>query len=297
MSDEQQSDPRDPDPENSGEAALPSNVGPNLPPPTEQTTQSSKKVKTFLDYAKCDLKKPMVWIELVALIFLIRYTHYAGQQSQSMNDSLSEIRKQTKSIQRQADDADKSLRAYVVFEDAIMVRAPTIPDQKITPLDAKLVKWVPNAAFAVAVSFKNIGKSQAVRMRSTVNMELAEIPDRAHIYAAQEACFRHTVTLTKDLDRERPEVYGSDVAPQQAGGAMGVVYNSANVRKDEWFDYMILRPDRIRQLIRDKVMVIVAGLISYYDIFGSPHATEFCIGFASANPKPYSYCGTHNRIR
>jgi hypothetical protein len=304
LSTEQQEQPANDGQQSTTGSGPPPDILPKKEPPKSQSTKPDGKISAYLKSFGRFLIKPKTILEIAALLVVICYTNYSGQQVQTMSDTLSEIRKQTNSAQRQAHDADKALassdialrvqhRAYVVFQDALMTFSPDTPEEKMSPLETKLIKWTPNAGFTVAASFKNVGNSQAGRVRFAINMELAEQPDRQHIAGAQEACFNHARALAKQLDLKRGTDYGNDMAPQQMGASLGLNYKGRN----QWSGAMGLSQKTINRLIADEVMIIVAGIINYDDIFNSPHETEFCIAFANTNPRAYSFCGAHNRIR
>ena len=88
--------------------------------PQNQTRHTSQKIRKLLTCPKdllhsyrirqvfTDLR---VWIEVVALMTVICYTRYAGQQSKTMSDTLSEIRRQTIKITESAAAANNAAQA------------------------------------------------------------------------------------------------------------------------------------------------------------------------------------------
>jgi len=76
---------------------------------TDKKTSHFDKVKDFVSSYRTRefLKDPKTWFEIVALIVVICYTRYAGQQVKSMNQTLGEVRKQTVAIQSQLEVTDR----------------------------------------------------------------------------------------------------------------------------------------------------------------------------------------------
>jgi len=78
--------------------------------PTGQKQTRFDSVKNFVKSYRVRefLKNPKTWFEIVALFVVICYTRYAGQQANTMNDTLVEIRKQTTSANISASAAQSA---------------------------------------------------------------------------------------------------------------------------------------------------------------------------------------------
>jgi hypothetical protein len=104
LSTEEQEQPEQPDAKSADSSPLVRHSAPNHKPPNNQTTYSQNHKRNFFGRLKDRFyayhvrelcKDPRAWIEIIALGTLGLYTHYAGVQSDAMNKTLAEVRKQT----------------------------------------------------------------------------------------------------------------------------------------------------------------------------------------------------------
>jgi len=99
---EQQEQSANPGQERAPESGAPSDILPDQEPSKSQSEKTTGKLRAYLKDFGGFLIKPKTLLEIAALIVVICYTRYAGQQVRTMNDTLEEIRKQTGSSEQAA---------------------------------------------------------------------------------------------------------------------------------------------------------------------------------------------------
>lgn len=186
-------------------------------------------------------------------------------------------------------------RPYLIFETAKIISAPSSSGQQATITD--FGDWRPDAKFTVAVSIKNVGKTQALDASVITNMEIVDVPDHTHEVEGSRSTFEHALKL-RDFYREKNFNIDQDIAPQQQVTSVAWVYLNKTKLPNPWFRGTTLQREQITSLIQGNLAVMAAGTVRYFDAFTTkPHTTEFCVEFASANPAVYVFCESHNRIR
>jgi hypothetical protein len=154
--------------------SVPGNLGSNQEQAEPQTTHSGSEKRTFLyrcreildNYRLWQfLKDPKMWFETAALIVVICYTRYAGQQSRTMSNTLVEIRQQTEYAKESAHAATDAATAAQKALD--MTRDKFRQDQRpyiwVTSLGEPT--FVPQAGQIIWTwHMTNYGRSPAYRL-------------------------------------------------------------------------------------------------------------------------------------
>jgi hypothetical protein len=254
---EQQENPEAARSDSTETSSLPSDVKSNLPPAKQQTEQSENKGKKFFDYIKDDYKKPMVWIEIIALIVLICYTRYAGQQVNVMNKTLKEIRKQTVFAEQAAksatDAAETAQRALKLNREQF--RQDERPYLTLAPAGSEgrleLVTSGEHAGhLSVELHLANYGKSPSVEIARDARLAIGST-------AGKQIKLHKAIDLRGRIipPADRPSIYA---------------YSDGPVSQQMFND-----------IVAHKLLLIAYGHIEYTDLLGEPHpiyTSEFCVG-------------------
>jgi hypothetical protein len=172
-------------------------------------------------------------------------------------------------------------RAYMPFAgiDLISVDAQSSPAYiGQNPTSSIITEWAMAKPFRARVIIKNIGKSPSRRHYGYAQMGFADIPTRTELLKAGDETFR-----TAQGEISKLGDVTQDVAPNQEVMLLG-------------FPPKFLGGIAVQNVKRGDAAVVVAGIVKYWDIFDTPHQTEFCVVYMSDTPASYTYCADHNTI-
>ena len=159
-------------------------------------------------------------------------------------------------------------RSFQIDQQPYVVRAETV----LLPTDA--------AAASVTMMFKNMGKSPARNVRIFSSTAVRRRPVSGEDIE-QMARTVNNIVATKSrpaLQRER------SLAPTD--GFLFTLDLSSGVP-----------PTDVLKVQSGEIMLFAMGDVTYDDMFGKQHVTEFCTYHLSPDPKMWNLCTIHNDIR
>lgn len=227
---------------------------------------------------------------VVIAVATVFYTHYARKQWEVMNSQLVEITKQYPELQKSsnaaksaADTAADTLRGSK--ESFRIEQRPYMVVEKPEFLNPPAY----HADIEANITFKNIGKSPAIKARREVSFIGFAPPKRAEgvkkLVVFLEGSFREIEDKLDKAERERYYSYvREDVAPTNAAFSTKELsklpdYNEFNGLKTG--DYVLW----------------MLGSVRYTDSSGGNYETQFCFSWFGADPKVWHICDSHNAIK
>ena len=253
--------------------------------------------------AKEFYRNPMVWVELVALIVVIRYTQYAGQQAgaaitaaqqakraadiaactlqssnESFNKTLGQMQAQTTAqgksadaAKTQASNSERALRATIDnfhLEQRAWVGPTEATDPQFT-VDGKPEYVRAGEKTILGVYIVNSGKTPAKKMRTRTNMKAMKKSD--HFFADYPPA-PPNAEIVKGVSVLQP---GMRIALRSL--PTGVPLTAEHIlgfSSGEWILYFY-------------------GDIRYQDVFGNSHVTTFCVELGR-DLSSLHQCATYN---
>jgi hypothetical protein len=207
-------------------------------------------------------------------------------ESQMESDAIQLTADATKSA---ADTATKALtnqqQAFVIDQRPyIIAERPVFNNSSLVPLQG----------ITANITFKNVGKTPAVKVISNVDMISFHPTDRDALIAFVGEHFDTLKAEDRNGRREMREMsrldIGHDIAP---AGTYFITNQPALVLNARELKTLLLD----EQVPTGSIVIFFIGIVSYTDAFSKPYETQVCWFYFGSNINMWHICDSHNLIR
>ena len=277
----------------------------NQEPPKNHAKYTRDRVRIFLEDTVwsrvwshknrellCD---PRVWIEAIALVTVICYTRYAGQQSDAVNNTLIEVRKQTGYAK---DSAKGAVSAAKSAQEAVsLARSNFIVDQRPYVLTNGIIPEAntardQNGHFSVGQRvfwnfyYSNYGRSPAVNF--TIRSRLFHGPGAMHDASRWLMSLPHPLK-PGSANGTLPPGGPPPSQPGQPQPGVGVGQGFSSVHS-----LLPLTKENVDYIFGHDWSIVVIGRLQYRDLPGNLYWTDFCASIFLTGA--INLCPEHNEI-